>query len=753
MLCPTQSELVKTKTHPHLLTILSRLNQIGAAINQSKADNLTDLAETLYLIVESATEVVPGSSAVIYTYDAKGGIFDISSRVASEQHDESQPDDAPRPNGMGMTAVNKKQRILSYEMPDYEINPARADRGAFTVACYPLIVAEEILGALYVYLHEARAFSDIELLMLDNFVNLTAMTLATTQRVIQAQQDQLRKERELRHIRRAGRLISSRTSFSDTMEVILQMALEVTDAQYGIFRLVNKEGTHLITHAFIGAQQGKPATESLPIDEKSIMGTVATRRDPLIISDLSEEPWKNLYYPFDRELVMRSELAVPLIGASGRLEGVLNLESPQANAFSKQDRYILQILATQAVAAIQEVRLLTVIQEIAALLLTEPLQTVHHAIVEKACDLLNVTDCILWLSEKNQLIAQVASNQEIPGWRIKLADSLIGKAVLDGETRVLPEANQDLPDNIVEKTNYGPALVAPLFGAGLTNSNPIGALSAHFSKNSSRNFEQFDWDKNVLNILGHYATLAIQSATHQEEMRAAQERETVTEAFAAIGEIASNLLHQLNNKIGSIPVRVEGIQDKKQSLLEADTYLRTNLLEIENSATEAIEIVRENLFHLRPIQFSSVSIKDAVETALSMSSFPEGIRVFYKKLGTLPKVHACPKRLPLVFTNLMDNASRVMQGQGEIHITGGRRDNNVIVRVTDTGPGIPADLHETIFELNYSANPANQPGNLGFGLWWIKTLMARFGGMISVESDGRSGTTFILELPLAENEP
>ena len=224
------------------------------------------------------------------------------------------------------------------------------------------------------------------------------------------------------------------------------------------------------------------------------------------------------------------------------------------------------------------------------------------------------------------------------------------------------------------------------------------------------------------------------------------------EAFAAIGEIASNLLHQLNNKIGAIPVRVEGIQDKRQSIIEADAYLRTNLLEIENSATEAIEIVRESLFHLRPIQFSSVAVKDAIETVLSTSHFPEGIRFFHQGLNSLPNVHACPQRLPLVFTNLIDNASRAMQGQGEIRITGKTQEGKAIIRITDTGPGIPLDIQDHIFELDYSTSAADQPGNLGFGLWWVKTLIARFGGMIYVESDGCSGTTFILELPIAESE-
>jgi signal transduction histidine kinase len=129
---------------------------------------------------------------------------------------------------------------------------------------------------------------------------------------------------------------------------------------------------------------------------------------------------------------------------------------------------------------------------------------------------------------------------------------------------------------------------------------------------------------------------------------------------------------------------------------------------------------------------------------------PAGIRIFHHNLGNLPKVHACPQRLPLVFVNLFENAAREMHSQGEIFISGTQTVGKVAIRVRDTGPGIPADLHERIFEFNYSTQSPDQSGNLGFGLWWVKTLIARFGGSIQVESDGHAGTTFILELATAE---
>jgi sensor histidine kinase regulating citrate/malate metabolism len=66
----------------------------------------------------------------------------------------------------------------------------------------------------------------------------------------------------------------------------------------------------------------------------------------------------------------------------------------------------------------------------------------------------------------------------------------------------------------------------------------------------------------------------------------------------------------------------------------------------------------------------------------------------------------------------------------------------------DSGPGIAPEMQSQIFELNFSQ--AAHPGKLGFGLWWVKTLMTRLGGSVAVESDGRDGTTFRLRLPTAE---
>jgi signal transduction histidine kinase/transcriptional regulator with GAF, ATPase, and Fis domain len=754
-------------TEPHLLDALARLNQVGLAINRLDTGDLASIQTMLRMIVESAAGVVPGSSAVIYTYDEERGAFHHDSRVSAERSPQPGLDDSPRTEGLGDRTVSRRRRVLSYEEPDLEINPAKVAMGARAMGCFPLVVAGEVLGVLYVYLHEERHFSDLELLMLENFTNLTAMTVSLARQFGLAQQEQARKERELRRLRRAGMLISSRSNLKATLEAILQVALEVTDAVYGIFRLVDPGGKNLVTQAISQTGLNQPAVETLAIDEHSVMGLVATRREPVIVSDLRQEPWNRIYYPLDRGLEMRSELAVPLTGASGRLEGVLNLESPQVNAFDRQDRYILQILATQAVVAIQEARLLDALEEISLLLPRYSLERIHQTLVERACDLLNAPYGMVWLLDGDQLALQAAAGtasggapERIKGQagdgsaqvdipqRIALEGTLAGRAVLEARPVSALARSADQPVAYPDLPFFkgrGSALSVPLYNS--PDGRPAGAFTVHTGQGDPRDFDQSDWDKKVLDILGHYAALAGQLAAQQDALRAAQDQRALTEAFAAIGDIAANLLHRLNNKVGTIPVRVEGIQDKCAALLQGDPYLARNLEEIQRSASEAMEVVRESLFHLHPIQLAPVSVLGSVRAALAATRLPPGVAVTVEGLELLPPVQAGPRRLEMVFNNLLENAADALGGEGAIHVTGSAAGGWVEVVVKDDGPGIPLELHERIFEFNYSSRKAAQPGKLGFGLWWVKSLMARFGGSVAVRSDGQSGTTFILRLP------
>jgi signal transduction histidine kinase len=452
---------------------------------------------------------------------------------------------------------------------------------------------------------------------------------------------------------------------------------------------------------------------------------------------------------------MRSELAVPLIGASGRLEGVLNLESPDVGAFSDNDSVLLQSLAAHAVIAIQEARLLDALMESARLLLDEPCDQVLQHLVNLTLDLLNADAGAVWSLRGEVLILRASSPGFQRGVRLPLS-SLTGQSVLTGKAVRSENVRTDtrfFRADLAQQQNWTSSLIVPLLSeedsapGGAGNGVPIGAFSVYSVGSGMGTFLDSEWDEKVLTCLAAYAALALRNAERQQALLAAQERQAVAETFAAVGDIAANVLHHLNNKVGTIPVRIQGIQDRSRTVVEEDAYLARNLREIESSAREAMNAVRDSLTQLHPINPGPVDVGRCIDDAVESVGLPNSIKYSNRGMTDIPKVVASQQSLVFVFSNLLENAITAMNGHGEITISALRRQNFVIISVSDSGPGIPPELHERVFEFNYTGGKSR----LGFGLWWVRTLIVRLGGKITIESDGQHGSTFHLRLPVFES--
>jgi signal transduction histidine kinase len=367
-----------------------------------------------------------------------------------------------------------------------------------------------------------------------------------------------------------------------------------------------------------------------------------------------------------------------------------------------------------------------------------------------ANDLLNASTSAIWLVSGGDELTLVASEGGYQhAQKIPLRESFTGQAVLLKKPVTTDDARSAplfYRHDLAESQNWTRALVAPLFG---DNGQALGAFSVFSAGADEGRFAESEWDQKVLSCLAHYAALAAQNESHQQALRAAQERHAIAETFAAVGDVASNLLHNMNNKIGAIPARVQTIQDKYRAALQADDYLAKKLDEIEACAMEAMQIAQENLSYLRPIRLEQTLVEPRIAEAIRAMQAPPSVKFVYEGLENLPKIIAGNQSLVFVFKNLIENAIEAMRGEGEIAIRGASDAEWVEVAVCDSGPGISPELHDRIFELNFSARAGAHVGKIGFGLWWVKTLMTRLGGTIAVESDGQHGATFRLRLPRA----
>ncbi|MDH7516718.1 MAG: ATP-binding protein, partial [Bacteroidota bacterium] len=116
--------------------------------------------------------------------------------------------------------------------------------------------------------------------------------------------------------------------------------------------------------------------------------------------------------------------------------------------------------------------------------------------------------------------------------------------------------------------------------------------------------------------------------------------------------------------------------------------------------------------------------------------------------ASLPRVHIDREEFSRALTNILRNAVQAIEGKGTITITAQREAGDIVIRVTDTGHGIPPDALPRIFEPNFSTKTEG----MGLGLAIVKKIIDDAGGVISIESEEGAGTTVTLRLPAVTAE-
>jgi two-component system sensor histidine kinase GlrK len=128
-----------------------------------------------------------------------------------------------------------------------------------------------------------------------------------------------------------------------------------------------------------------------------------------------------------------------------------------------------------------------------------------------------------------------------------------------------------------------------------------------------------------------------------------------------------------------------------------------------------------------------------------------GLRLDVAVPDDLPKVDVDPERIQQVFANLLGNAVKFTPAGGVVTVSGAATAPEVLVRVRDTGIGIPAPLLPRIFDRYEQAHPGR--GGTGLGLAVVKELVEAHGGRVAVESEEGRGTCFTVALPRPGGAP
>lgn len=216
-----------------------------------------------------------------------------------------------------------------------------------------------------------------------------------------------------------------------------------------------------------------------------------------------------------------------------------------------------------------------------------------------------------------------------------------------------------------------------------------------------------------------------------------------------------NISHELRTPIASCRAIVETLQNgaiTDESV--AGSFLKKMSIEIDkmtqmvNELSELSRIESGELpIHLKPVNLASV-IERAVER-LRIQAERGHLVINVHVPHNTPMAMADEARIEQVLVNLIHNAIKFTPAGGRITVSSSATENYVMVSVSDTGIGIPADDLPRIFERFYKVDRSRSSGGTGLGLAISKHIVRAHGGTIQVESQEGKGSTFTFSLPIA----
>lgn len=221
-------------------------------------------------------------------------------------------------------------------------------------------------------------------------------------------------------------------------------------------------------------------------------------------------------------------------------------------------------------------------------------------------------------------------------------------------------------------------------------------------------------------------------AEEKSELKNAQNR------LSHIGELTSAITHDMRNPLTVIINYAMLVRKNAKNKLDKKSLDQLTL--IEQEARKMYRLIEDvlNYVKLPPLKLHTYSLHDILRKVIEHSTIPDDVEIQLPQNN--PTITCDIDKLEVVFANLISNAVEAMKGKGTITITAHQDKDNIIISVEDSGPGIPQEYLERVFEPLFTTK---QTGT-GLGLASCKNIIERHRGTISVKNNP---TTFTVKLP------
>jgi two-component system, NtrC family, sensor kinase len=255
-------------------------------------------------------------------------------------------------------------------------------------------------------------------------------------------------------------------------------------------------------------------------------------------------------------------------------------------------------------------------------------------------------------------------------------------------------------------------------------------------------------------ILSRRMTARIQRADREKDMMSRQVIETGK--LASVGELAAGIAHEINNPVAIMVEEAGWIEDllAEVEFKESENFAEFSraLRQINTQGKRCKEITHKLLSFARKTDPSvqDVQVNGLIEDVIGLYAQRaryDNVVLRQDLQKSLPSIQASPTELQQIFLNLINNSLDAMEKSGgTIDIATHQEGSEVIIEVTDDGPGIPKANLGRIFDPFFTTKPVGKGTGLGLSICY--GIIRKMGWDIEVQSAVDAGTTFRIRIPV-----
>ncbi len=720
-----------------LVAALRSLEIIRRARTREEAVRaLGAIAEWAAALLEADAACVTLLHGDAYTTGAHGLSDDIAGRVAR-----SSVAAISRAGGelSEIVVISDLQEYLP-RAEDKQLVTTLLATGLRSCALVPLRISQDTLGVAFVASAAAGQFDQLPPIELrEAVVHVLGLLLALANR-LDATTYQARAET----VAQASAEIAEAGEIPQLIAAAARSLKRLFEAEWAAVHLLDLDGEE-IEESAMATESGQVATgAAMPADAYSLLWD-AIRGTRLLVRGFKHG---------DRQM---TGAAVRLRCDSDLLGGVVVAWSGDKDP-SKLDKAILERMARYIAAMVKKLRLYqeqasrrsemevaaaealdleakarSLLQAAAAAAELTELDEILAALAEAALRTVGLDEVALYLADHRARELRGAVRASVDGVAETFDEVL---PLRRGESVYADAALSDAPYLVVPFQHED--TIAELALVPLRTRSALVGLLVGSKRLTGR--EITPQDLRLLRALGSIAAVVIDRA------RVDQLRETM----------AHSISHELRTPVASIRAYTELVLDEGAGPIndEQRTFLSRAV-----SVCEYLEQLIEDLLELSKLRAGEIKLHpemvdlrellDQIIDSLRPRIEEMDIEVSVRIPDDASQLYIDRVRLAQILTNLVDNAVKFNYQGGKVEVTAGREDGEIVISVTDTGPGIPPEELDAIFQEFYrgKSEAARSRTGAGLGLAIARRLAELLGGDITVDSQVGRGSTFSLRLP------